>query len=227
VVLALVVLVGGSKGSTLPVLVCGLVVAALAAFVTKSSARRLIALDLVIVSVLLGLIVKTIFGGGDGGVTWAPLEAIAQIQGVSFTGAAAPASGRALAAVILLTLAALYLGAASAVVTLTDRTTRRDPAAWMLVGCAAAGAGAIIFLSRSGQGQYYFLWTAELPLGVLAGWGMALFVRRLPRSRTVVAAGVVTGLGAVLLTQQLWGRWTSALSGSAPPSGHSSRSSPS
>jgi hypothetical protein len=99
----------------------------------------------------------------------------------------------------------LYLGAASAVVPLTDRTTRRDPAAWMLVGCAAAGAGAIIFLSRSGQGQYYFLWTAELPLGVLAGWGMALFVRRLPRSRTVVAAGVVTGLGAVLLTQQLWG----------------------
>lgn len=205
VMVALMALAGGSKGSVLPVLVCGLALAALAALVTKSSVRRLIGLDLVVVSGLLAIVVKTVFGGSDGGVTWAPLKALSRIPGQSFTGAASPATGAALVVVVILALVVMYLGAAAAAVPLTDRTIRRDPAAWLLAGCAAAGAGAVLFTSRSGQGQYYFLWAAEVPLGVLVGWGIGLFLRRSAHRLAVTALGVVTGLGAVVLTQQLWG----------------------
>ncbi|MBA2639943.1 MAG: hypothetical protein H0U77_08115 [Nocardioidaceae bacterium] len=104
----------------------------------------------------------------------------------------------------VLTLVSLFIGALAALGVLAEPRTQRDPIGWLLLGCGGAGAGAVLFLDHPGLSQWYFLWTAEVPVSILAAWGLVLVLERSSRPVMLAATGAVVGVIAVSVTLGLF-----------------------
>ena len=201
VLLPLLVIAGGSKGSMLPVLVSGCMLATVAALLLRSPHFRRIFLDTVTAGFVLILLVKFLFGGGVGGTELALFDPLIDARGEEFLGAETDIAGLTLLSFLVLAMLPIFLGALGALRILLVRDTRTDPVGWLLVGCSLAGAGAIMVLDHPGKGQYYFLYTAEAPLSILAGWGTAALIAGLRRPAVITAVGAAAGLLTVLLAR--------------------------
>ena len=82
------------------------------------------------------------------------------------------------------------------------RSTRRDPAVWMLGGGMLAGVGCLWVIFHPGAGQLFFLRSA-MPLGVLGA--VCLLAAVLPRRGGAIAAlgGALFGIGLVVWLLEL------------------------
>lgn len=203
----LLVIVGGAKGSMLPVLVVGTVVATAQAVLTRSRHVRRVVIDTATATVVLLVLIKYLFGGGVGGTRVSLLDPLVAARGEEFLGTDAGVSGLALVSFLGLALLPTYLGAVAGLRVLLGRDTRRDPAGWLLAGCSLAGAGAILVLDHPGFAQYYFLRTSEAALSLLAAWGLTCMLASVRAPLRVIALGAAAGVAGVLLA----GRWPGSL----------------
>lgn len=196
---------GGSKGSVLPVLVAGCLLASAIALLLRLPARRVVLLDTVVTIAVMVALVVLLFGEGSGGLELTSVRAFVEDQSDwSYGGAADPTTALALAVGLVLALLPRTVGMAGALVAVTGRATRTDPVAWMLLGAGISGFAAILFLTHPGQSQWYFYRTAELPLSILAAWGVGLVLDRVGRPAVHAAVGALIGVGALLVSRIWW-----------------------
>lgn len=200
----LLVVAGGAKGSVLPVLLAGCLLALAVALLRRTPGRAVVALDTVLVGVVLLVLMRTLFGGGDGGVSLTPFTSLGGVRVESFLGDRAPTTAELLV-VTVLSLAAMLLPQVGALGVLGDKEARRDPVALVLAGAAASGVGAVVVLTHPGLSQFYFLRTAVPLLAVLAAWGTLLLLERAPRPAGSVATGAGIGVVAVLVVRAVTG----------------------
>jgi hypothetical protein len=163
-------------------------------------------------------LLTTLFGSSDGGLRVSPFQWLSDERGAALTGRTG-LSPTIVLAVAVLTFVTLFVRMAAAFICVTDSGSRYDPVGWLLLGCGLAGAGAIVVFAHPGQSQLYFLWTATIPLSILAAWGCVVLLARTDRRGVVIVAGSVAGVLAVLGTQA-WagvllgtdsGLWSSAI----------------
>ena len=200
VLLPLLVIAGGSKGSMLPVLVAGALLASSQALLVRSPHARRVILDTVSAAVVLAVLIRFMFGGGVGGTGLAIFEPLINSRAEEFLGADAKVTGLTLVSFLTLAMLPTFMGAVGGLRILLGRDTRRDTIGWLLAGCALAGGGAIMVLDHPGFAQYYFLRTAEAPLSILAGWGTATLLAAARRPVRLAVVSAATGLLAVPLT---------------------------
>lgn len=207
VLLLLLVVTGGSKGSTLPVLVAGALAAAGAVLLLRERDRsRTVGLDAILAAACLLVLNRFMFGGGDGGVSLdLGEEFIARRGSILFGRDVDPATPLGLLALVLATLP-FVLSVLGALALVGDRSSRRDPVAWLLLGGGGAGLGAVVLLTHPGGSQGYFYKAGE-PLLALAGvWGTCLLWERAGARRALLLTGVATGPVALLVTHLLLDR---------------------
>ena len=190
----LAVIAAGTKGSTSPLVVAGLALAAAAMFVWNRALLPKVLVDLFVVCAALGFTMLAVFRGSSAGLRLGLDDAAAQTYAHAVLGSL-PTRRLVLVAVVLIVLGGLTR-AALAFAPLFGSRTRREPLPWLLVGASLAGAGAVGVFSHPGGSQYYFLLTS-IPLMAL---GSALGARELvkalgPRvSMRLAPAGVLAGV---------------------------------
>jgi hypothetical protein len=194
----------GTKGSTVPLIVAGLAMAAMAMAIFDRTRLRMVLLDLGLVLACLILAVATVFRGSDAGLHLDPLGAAQATPAAFFLGGvdnwrvAAFASTIAVAAVLSRGAAVLGL--------LGTRNGRRDPITWLLTGAGLAGAGAIAVFAHPGSSQYYFARSAGPLLALASALGLAVLADRLGSGmRRVILIAVVAGAAVTLLPARLLG----------------------
>lgn len=196
----LVPVAGGAKGTVLPVLVVGLVVATLAAYALRRPERHRVGTHLVLVVGVLLVLMRVLFRGGDGGMEVRLFYGLTHEWGRSYLPPDAPTDGPLAVAWVLLVMVALF-GVVVAAGLVLLRHVAREPALWLLAGCGAAGAGAMLVFRHPGGSQGYFALTALVPAGLLVGWALAVLLDRCARPLAALAVGLVAGVSAVLVTR--------------------------
>lgn len=203
VLVFLLVIAGGSKGSTMPVLVAGLLLATASALLLDRRRLPMVALDTalaILVSLALSL---TLFGGGTGNARLAFPLVFAEQRGL---GPDSSASGGIGVLNVALVLTPMLLGGAASLVLFLRRDSRRDPVAWMLLGGTVSGFCAILFLTHPGESQWYFYRTAEALTAILTAWGLRVALAGIPRKVAVIVAGLASGVVALSVCRLVVGR---------------------
>lgn len=189
---ALAFVAAGTKGSTLPLVVAGLALAAAAMVVFDRSRLRGVLVDL---SLILGCLLAAfvlVFHGSDAGLTLDPSGAAA----VSATRSELqrPDSWAGDVFVAALTFATIVARGCGVVLALAGRSGRRDPLTWTLAGGGIAGAVAPLLFTHPGNSQYYFTRSAAPLLALGSVVGLALVADRLgPVAHRVLLVGAVAG----------------------------------
>ena len=164
-IFALGVVATGSKGSTTPLLLCGLaVVIVLAAFVDSATARSA-ALDLAALAAAVLICLLVVFHGSADALTWGP----GQRSETSSLGDLGTLTG-VVVAVSYAVITGLAPAALGVVALATGRMRRGDDTwwlLWLLVGATVAGSAAGAVFLQPGGSQAYFVMSA-LPLAALA-----------------------------------------------------------
>lgn len=204
----LLVIAGGAKGSTLPVLVAGGLLACLGLLLSRDRARlRVVGVDTALAIVVMLTLNQFMFGGGAGGVSLDPsgrdfvLGRGALLLGSGFE----PASPTGIAAG-LLALLTIVLGHLGVLGLLVERGDRVAPLAWLLVGCALSGIGAVLFLTHPGNAQWYFYKSAEPAFAIGAAWGTAALLSRAGSKPRLFWLGSASGVTALGLTHLVFVR---------------------
>lgn len=237
--LPLAVTAAGTKASVLPVLVCGLLLAATVALVQRrgSDAARsgAFAAGLVLV---LGVATVVLYGGQSYGTVVAPFVGAHFLASLLVPGLAeqldAPvALATRVPGVAVAGLTAWWLFSSLVrwlgVMWLAIHRPRL-PATWFLLGCCVAGVTATLLLRHPGSSEIYFLRTA-FPVGTIgSAWGLVELVaaRRLAVPgrrpwRLAVLSGAVAAVAAFVLAEAVAGdaspltRWQARYGG--PPTG--------
>ncbi|MGL5819941.1 MAG: hypothetical protein ACRCYR_20470 [Phycicoccus sp.] len=173
----LAVATAGTKGSTSPVVVAGLVLAAAAMTVVHRRLVRPVLLDLAIVAGALGLTVLVVFRGSSAGLTFGLDQAALQTPVQVWLGDLPTPSLRRMA--IAVSVLAVLSRAVCLFVLPFSRRHRADPVSWLLLGAMLAGAGAVGVFSHPGRSQYYFAATAVPLMAIGAALGILELYRRL------------------------------------------------
>lgn len=193
----LAVTAGGAKGSWLPMLAAGCLVAAGVALVSRSRFARRVLLDAAVVGAALLAAVLLLFRGNSGDARLVPLRALADASGHAV--AVPPSVGGwpmpdVIGVTVVLVLMALL--PLVGVVGLVRGGAWRDGAGALLVGSFLAGLGLTMVFDHPGKGHLYF-YQAALPLGVVAAsWGLTRLVtyrRRSLRGWLLALLGAVVG----------------------------------
>lgn len=191
--LLLVALLGvaaaGTKGSTTPLVVAGLMLAAVAMLVFDRSRLRLVLADLVVVVLALLVTVQVVFHGYTSALEIDPAGALKR----SYAGAVAGVSGAALVYAVVTQAVSGVTRAALLLLVPTNRTLRREPLWWLLIGAVIAGVVAPMLFVQPGASQFYFL-ISSYPLAAV---GSAVAgARLLPTwTRQQVWTTVLAGIG--------------------------------
>jgi len=195
----------GTKGSTAPLVVAGLGLAALAMLVWNRSMLARTVVDLAVVAAALVFAVIFVFHGSSAGLAFGVTNSAKQTTLADWLHALPSLP------LVLLASGTAILGGLSraslSVVLPFFSDTRREPLSWLLIGASAAGAAALGTFSHPGRSQGYFTLTA-IPLAALA---TALGAQRLVtafRGRFLVAVGAVGvagGLAAFFTTRLVVG----------------------
>jgi len=193
----------GTKGSTLPLVIVGLVVSVAAATVVNRSSLRLLVPQLAVVVACFCLTLLVVFRDSAGGLTIDPRTATRAAPLYGWLGGGAVVSNdRIRALVSLVVVFGLLARGAGMVFLFATRRGRRDPLTWFLAGAGLAGAGALTVLSHPGDSQLYFAFNAIPLLAIGSAAGLATLV---DLQGTRITGPVLTGLVAgVLMVQLPW-----------------------
>jgi hypothetical protein len=210
----LLIVSAGSKSSSLPVLGGGLALAVVATWLRTRRAPRGLLVALVGLVATLLVTAPALAGGKAGagiqlGSTFTFKGQYISVAGqdhVPGTGGLLPPSMFSPVADVRLILPALVfcflLGQVSRLVgfaLVLRRSTRSDPAAWLLLGTAMAGLGAMLVVSHISNGQPYFWYSALPAASVLSAWLLAE-LKPARSGRTMLVGGLALGavVGAAL-----------------------------
>jgi hypothetical protein len=193
----LVLLVGvmtGAKATYLPIILCGLLVAALVASVAtrKVPYAALGAAALIVAGILFSQ--RVLLKGAAHGLVFDPLGSlrrtawVAHATGLDDRSLSGPAMVE-LTAMTMLVWVLAWLGVAGLLV----RQRWADPAYGLLVGMGTAGVAVVLIFSHYGHGQTWFLVAARPYLALAAAGGLAalLPVGRLDWPRVLGLLGAV------------------------------------
>lgn len=188
---------GGSKSTLLPVLACGLALAAVVAALRRRRVWRSAAVLCGICVAAFALVALLVIGTSTDRVAVDPGALLDVLPlGVG------PGAGGQLVALVAATCAWGTAGAGGLLL-LLRRPTRADPALWLLVGVAVAGFCAALLTFANGVSQLYFLYGAWPVLPALSAWGLSTWTARsVPRTRAAVI-GAALGVTAVLVARDL------------------------
>lgn len=196
VVLLLAIGIAGGKGSALPLALAGTAAAFGIGLLRRTTVRRTVGVDLMILAMVFVGTYLTIFGG-EARTAFAPEEALGEagISAFLLQPAPDPSLPLILFGAALVVLSVTARGAGMAVSAFTEQ--RHDPAWQLLVFGSLAGALAVVLLSVGGKSQYYFLRNAIPLMAVGTAVGIAEPLKDLTttaRARLLLlglAAGVV------------------------------------
>ena len=200
----------GAKATFLPVLLCGLVLAAGVRFLrTRKVGAEAVALGITLAWFVFAQLV--LYSGGSQGMVVDPLQTVKwTILGWAVFGSPKPANHTlalfAMAATAVLAMAISWAGLAA----LARRTFRWDPMVHVLLGLGLSGTVATWVFAHPGLSQGYFARSASPFLAVLSAAGLAALIpagQPAPRwfaRLTVAAAGL--GVLALLAVQFTAGR---------------------
>jgi len=197
----------GAKGSALPVLIGG-AGAASAVGVLKAGRRWSLAQlrlpEVGLLALLVGIFVPTtvlVYGAKAHGIVVRPFGmADVTMLAASFEGRWMVSPGPLREAVITGLAVVCFTTPWLGVLLLLRRTTRRDPALWLVLGAGLVGTATMVLLYHPGQSQLDFIRSA-LPLLACGGaWGIAEGLARLgrPVRLAATALGVGTAVNALL-----------------------------
>lgn len=172
----LVVVLAGAKATYLPIILCGLIFAAVRTR-TALGCAALVGGGFLAAQVVL-------LGRASQGMVLDPLGSLA-MSGLAVRGGVTPVP--VLAAATVLSWVVIWCGV------LVPRIWR-DPAHRLLIGMGAAGMGGVLAFRHYGQGETWFLVAARPYLSLAAAGGIAVLVSSRHVARAV-AAGLVTCLG--------------------------------
>jgi hypothetical protein len=198
----LALVAAGTKGSTVPLLVAGLALAAVAMACWNRSRLRAVLVDLLIVGGCLVLAMLTVFRGSDSGLHVAPFDGARTAPAAAWLGGIDDrVTAIAALAVMVVGILARGVGVLALIAT---RQGRRDPMTWLLAGAGLAAGGAVAVFAHPGLSQYYFARSA-VPLFALASTlGLVVLVDRLGRRIwPLVAVGVLAGPAVAFLPRVL------------------------
>lgn len=200
----------GTKGSTLPLVVAGLGVAAAALLVLDRKALRAVLLDGVVVVACLGVALVLVFRGSGAGLALDPGAAADQTPAAGWLGGA-DGLGLGLLAVALTLVGILSRGAALLAL-MTRGRSRTDPVTYLLLGAGLAAAGATAVFSHPGRSQYYFALTGQPLLAIGSALGLVVVVERLGgrRAAAVLGGGALLGAALALAPPTVVGRLPAA-----------------
>lgn len=197
----------GAKGSTAPLLVAGLVLAAGAMVVTNRSALRAVLIQLGLVFGAMELAVVTVFRGSDAGLHVDPLAAMRQTPAAAWFGGVHTSGMFAVVAAV--TLVGVLARGFGLLGLLGTRSCRRDPLTWLLTGASLAAAGAVLNLTHPSYSQWYFPRSVGPLLALGSALGLAALTDRLRVGmRPVVVVGLVAGPALSLLPAEVFGTLT-------------------
>lgn len=197
VVAVLALATGGSKATFLPVLICGLLAATVAAMVWRSRWRAAAALT-GMAAAAFAVVLVALLGGKAGSLVIRPF---ATLTGFELSQQVVHGPSLSAHKWLVLAMALVSWFAVGAGGLLLVRRFR-DPTLWLVLGTVATGVGATVLTQANGHSQLYFLYSAFPLLGVLSAWGIttALADRAWPRrALLVVAGGLVVGVATVRL----------------------------
>jgi hypothetical protein len=169
----------GTKGSTLPLVVAGLALAAAALLLFDRPRLRPVLLDLAMVTASLVFTLVVVFHGSSAGLALGLPAAAEQTQVGTWLGGVRTAEAQAFA--IVVTVLSMMSRGALGLALPFSRTRRRDPLTWLLVGATLAGAGAVGVFSHPGTSQLYFALTAIPLMAVGSALGLQHLARVLGR----------------------------------------------
>lgn len=194
VLLLLMLVAAGTKGTTLSVLVPAMLLATVAMALFDRSRLRVVATDAAITLVAFVFTTVVVFGGETKNLEVKPFEWMATTSGEDF-GLVDPepwsAHGLALVA---LWLVGVCLAGAAVFAALALRDGRRDPVLWLLTGCTCSGIGALVVFVQLAESHVYFHKVAILPFGLAVGVGLGHLADRVRRPGRLALAGLGTGL---------------------------------
>jgi hypothetical protein len=193
-----------TKGSSLPPLIAGVALAAVAGLIWRHPASRRLWVDLAVLVGVLVVSVVVVFRGAAGGLRPDVVDSISQTV-----------LGRRLwpdrvneppSSVLVLAGVSTVLGtlarAGGLVVLAVDRKARRDPALWTCLGATAMAAGALVLFWHPGSSQYYFARSAVPLMAIGSAVGLELLLRRVTPFALRAAVLVVPACVAAVAT--LW-----------------------
>ncbi|NUT33759.1 MAG: hypothetical protein HOV79_11865 [Hamadaea sp.] len=198
----------GTKGSTLPLVLAGLGLAAAACLFFNRSRFWAVVLDGVLVTATLVFAFVVVFRGSGAGLHLSVEDAAGQTPAASWLGA--PGSSWQMAFVIGLAVIGVLARGVAAYALPFSREGRRDPLAWLLIGGGLASAGAVALFAHPGVSQWYFVQTAEPLLALGSVLGLVALFKTVPAelTRRIVAVGAVAGLVLVTAGPLLFGPLT-------------------
>jgi len=185
----------GTKGSTVPLLVAGLALAALAAAALNWRTVPAVLLDLVLVGGSLALAFTVVFHGAAAGLRFDPVAALSATYTYDLIGG--PQSTPVLVWSAVVAVVTLLSRGFPALGLLSTRDRLRDPLSWLLLGAGGAGAAAVAVLYQPGLSQIYFARSADPLLALGAALGIAAFAERLTL-RIFWAVGIAAVAGPML-----------------------------
>lgn len=198
---ALGVVLAGTKGSALPVLVGGALFAATMTSVGRRAVQRHETAEALTLAAALAAASIVVFGGGSPGLSLSVTGALRQARAsAGLLDMGAPSSAAWALASGLLVFSALARGA-GVIPMLRSRRLWERTMPVLLLGTGLAGAGAVLVFTHDGRSQYYFLRNAAPFLAVLSAWGLQSAHRAMSRRSGWIsaAAGVTSGLAAAVL----------------------------
>jgi hypothetical protein len=192
----------GTKGSTVPLIVAGLLLAIAAMAVLDRSRIPMLVVDLVVVGSCLALAFVTVFGGSGAGLHLdLPGAAAATPVGIWLGGVT---TGASQAFAIVVTVVGVFSRGFGTFALLGRREDRRDPLTWLLIGACIAGAIAVGVFAHPGSSQFYFARSAAPVMAIGSALGLAAITDMLGiASGRVIRLGLIGGpivaLGAYIL----------------------------
>ncbi len=192
----------GAKATFLPILLCGVALAGVAALIWNRRDVLRLAIVGVLAVVVFGLAMALVTGTssrslelGDG------RQLLSRMQVGRVIG---DLTGFRVLLVALVLVAVAWFAAMVGVVFLV-RWAYRDLRMWLLLGVALGGGCAAVAGQHPGLSQLYFLRSAWPVFGILSAWGIAVACRRsgLSTRRTLAVAGggLLAGVGATAVVR--------------------------
>lgn len=195
----------GTKGSTLPLVLAGLALAAAALLLLDRSRLRPVLVDLAVVTGCLAGALVVVFRGSGAGLALDLPGAAAQSPAVTWLADVERPSVQLLAAVV--TVGGILSRGALSLALLSSRSSRADPVTALLLGGGLAAAGSVAVFAHPGRSQYYFALTGQPLLAVASALGLAVVVERLGlrRAAPVLLGGALLGVALALVPPAVLG----------------------
>jgi hypothetical protein len=183
----------GSKGSTIPLLICGLGLSAFVMLIANRPRFLRVLLDLVVIVGCFLFISVFVLRGAGGGIGVDLWRAASQTALARTFGGVATLESRIF--VLSVTAFGWIARSTGTLGLLTTRQGRRDPLTWTFLGVSVAVAAALVSLYHHAQAHYYFAYSAVPVMAIGSAVGIASLFDRLgsQQTRTAVSLGLLAG----------------------------------